>query len=174
MISKKGNPAAGIIFIVSIAAFAIFLLIVGFIGNEVATELKEKIGITDEINDSLQTTITLSTTTINTLWYILFAGLLLGLIVQAMMMQEYPKVMVPIFVLTLIISVIVAIVLSNTYVALTENLTLATASAFQVGIAFIMRKLPYVAVIVGLLAIIIIFTRDGSVGGGAAGGAIIN
>ena len=171
MISKKGNPVAGLIFIVLIAAFAIFLLIVGFIGNEVAIELKHKIGITDEINDSLQTTITTATITINTLWYILFAGLLLGLIVQAMMMQEYPKVMVPIFVLTLIVSVIVAIVLSNTYVAISEQATLATASAFQVGIGFIMRKLPYVAVIVGLLAIIIIFTRDGSVGGG---GGIIN
>ena len=45
---KKGNPAAGIIFIVMIAAFAIFLLIVGFIGNKVGTELQKKIGITQE------------------------------------------------------------------------------------------------------------------------------
>jgi len=170
MINKKGNPAAGIIFIVSIVAFAIFLLIVGFIGNEVGTELKEKIGITAEINDSLDTTINLSTSTINTLWYIMFIGLLLGLIVQAMMIQYYPKVMVPIFILTLIISVIVAIVMSNTYVALTENLTLATASAYQAGIYFIMTKLPYIAVVVGLLGIVIIFTRDA----GGGGGAIIN
>ena len=109
MISKKGNPVAELIFIVLIAAFAIFLLIVGYIGNEVGTELKQKIGITQEINDSLQTTITTSTVTINTLWYILFAGLLLGLIVQAMMAQQYPKVMLPIFILTLIISIIIAI-----------------------------------------------------------------
>ena len=49
----------------------------------------------DEINESLDTTITTATVTINTLWYILFAGLLLGLIVQAMMAQQYPKVMLP-------------------------------------------------------------------------------
>jgi len=171
MISKKGNPVAGIIFIVSIATFAIFLLIVGFIGNEVATELQTKIGITAEINESLQTTITTSTITINTLWYILFAGLMLGLIVQAMMAQYYPKVMVPIFVLTLIISIIIAIVMSNAYVKITEQASLATASAFQTGIYFIMTKLPYLAVVTGLLAIIIIFTRDGSVGGG---GGIVN
>ena len=171
MISKKGNPAAGIIFIVSIAAFAIFLLIVGFIGNEVATELKDKIGITDEINASLQTTITTSTITISTIWYILFAGLLLGLIVQAMMIQEYPKIMLPIFILTLIVTVIIAIVLSNTYEQIAEQATLATASAWQGGILFVMLNLPYVAVLTGLLSIIIIFTRDAGSGGG---GAIIN
>jgi len=171
MISKKGNPVAGLIFIVLIAAFAIFLLIVGFIGNEVATELKDKIGIIDEINDSLDTTITTATVTINTIWYILFAGLLLGLIVQAMMAQQYPKVMLPIFILTLIISVIVAIVMSNTYVAITENVTLASTSLYQQGIYFIMTKLPYLAVIVGILAMIIIFTRDGATG---ATGGIIN
>lgn len=172
MISKKAQtaPVAGLVFIILIAAFAIFLLIVGFIGNEVATELQHKIGITDEINDSLQTTITTSTVTINTLWYILFAGLLMGLIVQAMMAPQYPKVMVPIFILTLIISVIVAIVLSNAYEAITEQATLAQASLFQQGIFFIMTKLPYLAVIVGILSIVIIFTRDGSVGG--AGGIV--
>ena len=171
MINKKGNPVAGLIFIVSIATFAIFLLIVGYIGNEIATELQGKIGITDEINASLQTTITTSTVTVNTIWYILFAGLLLGLIVQAMMAQYYPKVMIPIFILTLIISVIIAIVMSNAYVEITEVATFATASAFQNGIYFIMTKLPYLAVITGLLGIVIIFTRDGSTGGG---GAVIN
>jgi len=172
MISKKGNPVAGLIFIVLIAAFAIFLLIVGYIGYEVATEMKQKMGGgIPEINESFDTTITTATITINTLWYILFAGLLLGLIVQAMMAQQYPKVMLPIFILTLIISVIVAIVMSNTYVALTEQATLNTASVFQQGIYFIMTKLPYLAVIVGILAIIIIFTRDGAVG---ASGGIVN
>ena len=162
---KKGNPVAGLIFIVTIAAFAIFLLIVGFIGNEVGTEMQKKIGITTEINDSLQTTITTSTITINTLWYIMFAGLLLGLIVQAMMAQAYPKVMLPIFILTMIISVIIAIVLSNSYTAITEQASLATASAYQQGIYFIMDKLPYLAVVAGLIGIVIIFTRDGAVGG---------
>jgi len=171
MISKKGNPVAGIIFIVLISTFAIFLLFVSFIGNTLGTELQERIGITDEINKSLQTTITTSTVTINTLWYILFAGLLLGLIVQAMMAREYPKVMVPIFVLTLIISVILAIVLANAYVEIYNQTELATASIWNAGIYFIMKKLPYLAVIVGLLAIVIIFTRDSSVG---SGGGIVN
>jgi len=171
MISKKGNPVAGIVFIVLISAFALFLLIVGFIGNEVASELQTKIGITDEINASLQTTITTSTVTISTLWYILFAGLLLGLIVQAMLAIEYPKVMLPIFFLTLIISVIIAVAMSNAYEAVATNANLASASTYQQGIYFIMTKLPYLAVIVGLLAIIIIFTRDSGIGGG---GAIVN
>jgi len=173
MIGKNAQtaPVAGLVFIVLIAAFGIFLLITGYIGNTVATELQEKIGITEEINDSLQTTITTSTVTINTLWYILFAGLLLGLIVQAMMAREYPKVMVPIFVLTLIITVIIAMVLANTYDELANNAQLASASAYQGGIHFIMNSLPYLAVIVGLLSMVIIFTRGAGVGGG---GTVIN
>ena len=103
MISKKGSPVAGLIFIILISVFAIFLLLVGFIGNRVATDLKPMIGIIPEINESLDTTITTSTVTINTLWFIVFGGLLLGLIIQASMAQYYPKVMLPIFVLTLII-----------------------------------------------------------------------
>jgi hypothetical protein len=170
--NKRGQaPVAGIVFIVLISAFALFLLIVGFIGNTLGTEMQERMGITEEINKSFQTTITTSTVTINTLWYLLFAGLLLGLIIQAMMAQQYPKVMVPIFILTLIISVIVAIVMSNAYEQVYNQTELASASIFQTGIYFIMSKLPYIAVIVGLLAIIIIFTRDASIGGG---GGIVN
>ena len=172
MMNKRGqnSPVAGIIFIVLIASFALFLLVVGYIGNLIGTEMQEKMGITDEINDSFQTTITTSTVTINTLWYILFAGLLLGLIIQAMMAPQYPKVMIPIFILTLIISVIVAIVLANAYDQVFSQAELASASIYQQGIYFIMTKLPYLAVIVGLIAIVIIFTRDASVGG--AGGII--
>lgn len=159
------------IFIVLISTFAIYLLFVSFIGNTLGTEMQKQMGITEEINKSFQTTITTSTVTINTLWYIFFAGLLLGLIIQAMMAQYYPKVMLPIFAITLIISVILAIVLSNAYVEIYNQGILAPTSGWSSGIYFIMQNLPYLAVIVGLLAIIIIFTRDGAVGGG---GAVIN
>lgn len=171
MISKKGNPVAGLIFIVAISAFAIFLLIVGYIGNLLGSEMQDKMGITEEINDSFQTTITTSTITLSSLWYVLFAGLLLGLIVQAMMAAQYPKVMLPIFILTLIITIIIAIVMSNAYTELAAVAEFSEISAFQSGIIFIMAQLPYLAVIVGLLAIIIIFTRDSGVGGS---GGIVN
>jgi len=71
----------------------------------------------------------------------------------------------------MIVSVIVAIVLSNAYESISEQATLATASVYQQGIFFIMSKLPFLAVITGLIGLVIIFTRDGSVGGG---GGIIN
>ena len=168
---KKGNPVAGIMFIVLISIFAIFLLIVGYIGNTLGTELKDKIGISEEINKSLQTTSTVSTVTLNTLWYVFFACLLLGLIVQAMLAQEYPKVMVPIFILTLIITVIISIALSNAYTAIADNTNLASMSAYQYGIHFVMDNLPYLAVITGLIAIAIIFTRGQGIG---STGGIVN
>ena len=170
--SKKGSPANVIIFIASIAAFAIFLLIVGYIGRTVATELQGKIGISDEINRSLQTTITTSTVSLNLFWYIVFAGLLLGIFISAWFIPEMPGVMIPVFALTLIVSIIIAIAMANTYDKLANDAALASQSAYQTGVTFMMTKLPYLAAIVGLLAMIIAFSRPTGVGSG--GGTVIN
>ena len=169
--TKKGNPVFSLIFIVSIAAFAIFLLIVGYIGNLVGTEMMNQLGDSEAVNNSLQTTITTSTVTINSFWYIVFFGLLLGLFISAYMMREYPPVMVPVFLITLVVTVVVAIALANAYGELTEVAQLADATGQQSGIGYIVTKLPYVAVIAGLIAIVIAFVRPGGQGGG---GAIIN
>lgn len=168
---KKGNMVMGLVMIVSIAAFAIFLLITGYIGKTVATELQGKIGISESINKSLQTTITTSTVTVNSFWYIVFAGLLLGVFISAFFIPEYPAVTVPIFLIILVVTTIVAIAMSNAYEQLAAVTQLQDQATNIGSIGFIMGKLPYVAIIVGLIAIIIAFTR--SSGGGGAGGAIV-
>jgi len=168
---KKGNPVFSLIFIVSIAAFAIFLLIVGYVGNLVATEMKVQLNDSSVAQTALDTTITTSTVTVNSFWYIVFFGLLLGLFISAYMMREYPPVMVPVFLITLVVTVVVAIALANAYGELQEVTQLSDAVDNQSGIGWIVTKLPYVAVIAGLIAIVIAFVRPGSGGGG---GTVIN
>jgi len=163
---KKGNLAMGLILIASISAFAIFLLIVGFVGKTIGTELQERIGINAEINKSLGTTITTSTVTVNSLWYIMFAGLLLGLFVSAWMMQQYPAVFVPVFIIILITSVIVAVAMSNAYEELSSVAQLGEAAGNQAGVGWIILRLPYVAVVIGLIAIVLAFAGTPGVGGG--------
>jgi hypothetical protein len=170
-INKKGEIESGIVFIVTIAALAFLVLIAGYIGYTVSNELKDKIGITAEINKSLQTTTTISTITLSTIWYIFFGGLLFGLLLTSFFAREYPKVMLPIFILTLIVSILVSIVISDAYDLVYNTAELSTISSYQYGIYFIMTKLPYLALIAGLISIIIMFTRGGGSGGG---GAIIN
>ena len=167
---KKGDPVYGLLLIVSLAAFAIFLLIVGFIGYTVSTEMKDKMGGDPNVDKAFDAGIKTSSVTINSFWYILFAGLTLGLFVSAMMMRSYPMVMVPIFVIIMIITVVVAIALSNTYEQLTTVTALSTATSQQSGIGYIILKLPYVAVVLGIIAIGIAFGRPS----GGSAGAIIN
>ena len=163
---KKGNVVGGIIFVVSIAAFAIFLLIVGFIGNTVGTELKTQINSNrEEINDSLQTTITISTEMLSTLWYIMFGGLLFGVLVSAWFMRTHP-VFVPIFIILLVVSIIVGVAMSNAYEKVSEATELLTAASQQSGVGFFMSNLPYIALIVGLIAILITFIKPGGEEGG--------
>lgn len=167
---KKGDPVYGLMLIVSIAAFAIFLLIVGYIGFTLSSEMKDQMGGDENVDKAFNAGIKTSTVTINAFWYILFAGLTLGLFVSAMMMRSYPMVMVPIFIIIVIITVIVSIAMSNTYEKLTEVTELSDATAQQSGVGYIILKLPYVAVVLGLIAVGIAFGRPS----GGSVGAIIN
>lgn len=167
---KKGDPIFALILIVSIAAFAIFLLVVGWVGYTVTSELQTKMGGDPNVDKAFDAGIKTSTVTINAFWYIMFAGLILGLFISAMMMKSYPMVAVPIFILIVIITVIVAIALSNAYEKVSQATQFADAAQQQSSIGFIILKLPYVAVILGLIAVGIAFGRPS----GGSVGAIIN
>lgn len=160
----------GLILIVSIAAFAIFLLIVGYIGSTVGTEMKAQMGGDENVDKAFDATIKTSTVSLSSFWYIMFAGLTLGLFISAMMMRSYPMVFVPVFIIIVIITVIVGIAMSNAYEKLTEVTELSSAVSQQSAIGFIMLKLPYLAIVLGLVAVAIAFGRPS----GGGGGALIN
>ncbi len=167
--NNRGNIEGSLLMIVSIAAFAIFILIVGYIGNTVATEMKDQVNSTNEdVNAAFDRSITTSTTTLSTLWYIVFAGLLLGVFVTAWFMRELP-ILIPIYLIMLVCAIIIGAAMSNAYEALTDVATLSTASAQQQGVAFFMFNLPYVALVIGLIALVLAFAKPDSVGGSALG-----
>lgn len=167
---KRGSLVAGILMVTSIAAFAIFLLIIGYIGNTVGTELKNQINSTNEdVNAAFDRTIITSTTTLSTLWYIMFGCLMLGVFISAWFVRDYP-ILIPVYLILLVVSVIVGAAMSNAYEELTLNASLATAAAQQSAIRFIMLNLPYVALTIGLIALAISFAKPDSIGGG--GGVI--
>lgn len=158
--NKRGDFTGVIFLIVNISIFAIFLLIVGYIAPEISTALSNQIGISPEINDSLGTTTSVAENTLPTIWLILFGGLMLGLFATSFFIETHP-IFVPIFALLLIITVIIAIPISNAYEELSENAVLSGAAAQQGLIVFIMGNLPIVAFIVGILSLIIAFAKSG-------------
>ena len=159
--NKRGDLTGILYLIVSISAFAFFLLIASYISTNISTELKERIGSDDiRINDSFDSTANTAQNTFSALWYIMFAGLLLGLLITAWNMPTHP-IYVPIFIILLVAAVIVGVALSNVYEELYAVDEFSDAADTQTSISFIMSNLPYIALVVGLIALVVTFAKPG-------------
>ncbi len=165
--NKRGDFTGVLFFVVSIAAFAIFLLIIGYIVPEIMNPLKEQMGISEEINNSLQAGINITQNTLPVLWFIMFGGLLLGLFVTAWFIPSHP-IFAPIFGILMIVTIFVSIALSNAYEALAEHATLSSTAAEQGAIVFMMSNLPYLAFIIGVVILVLAYAKPGSSGGGSS------
>jgi len=163
MRNKRGDFTGVIYLVVSIAIFAIFLLIVGYIVPQITNPLVEKMGISPEINSSLHASSNVAEHTLPTVWLIVFGGLMLGLFATSFFIDAHP-IFVPIFAFLLIVAVIIAIPISNAYEELRDNAILSGTADQQSIIGFIMVNLPLVAFIVGLLSLIITFAKPGQGG----------
>jgi len=161
--NKKGDFTGVLFLIITVAILAIFLLIVGYIVPQITNPLVEKIGISPEINTSLNASTAIAERTLPTIWLIVFGGLMLGLFATSFFIESHP-IFVPIFILLLIIAIVIAIPLSNAYQELAENAVLSGAAAQQGLIPFLMNNLPLVAFIVGILSLIIAFAKPGQGG----------
>ena len=161
--NKKGDFTGLLFLLVSIASFAIFLLIVGHIAPLISDSMATQIGISTEINNSLSATTNVAEKTLPTLWMIMFGGLTLGLFATSFFIRTHP-IFVPIFVLLLIIAILVAVPLSNAYEELSNNAELSGAAAQQSLIGFLMINLPLTTFILGLLSLIITFAKPGEDG----------
>jgi len=167
---KKGDLTGVIFFIASISAFAIFLLIVGYIAVEVSTGMKNTMNSSStEVNEAFDTTITVSTVTLSSLWYIIFGGLLIGLFITAWFIPTHPVFAVP-FIILLTIAIVLGVAMSNAYESLQDVTELQSTSLWQSGIGWVMSKLPFVALIVGIMALVVTFSKPGEGTGGVGSG----
>jgi len=157
--NKRADFTGVLYLIVMIAAAAFFILIAGFISTEISGELKTKLNSsTDEVNEAFDATINTAEKTFSAVWYVIFGGLMLGLFITAWHMRTEP-IYVPIFIILLVITIIVGVAMSNAYEKLYEVDALSDIADTQGSINFLMGKLPYVALIIGLIALIITFAK---------------
>lgn len=158
---KRGDLTGIIYFIASVAAFAIFLLVVGYIGNTVGTEMKDTINSSHaEVDTAFDKTIILSTQGLNALWFIMFGGLLIGLMITSWFIPTHPIFVAP-FIILLIIAIILGVAMSNAYDELRLESHLAPTGVEQGSVGFMMSILPYLALAVGIIALIVTFAKPG-------------
>jgi len=157
--NKRGDLTGVLYLIVMVAGFAFFLLIVGYISTTINEELKDKLNSSNEdVNAAFDASINVSNQTLSAIWYIMFGGLLLGLIITAWYMPTNP-VFVPVFIILLVIAVIVGVAMSNAYEKLYAVEPLEEIATTQTSINFIMSNLPYVALVIGIIGLIITFAK---------------
>lgn len=163
--NKRGDFTGVLYMVAMLSAFAMFLLIAGFIATEISSEVKTKLNSTNEdVNAAFDATTNTARNTLSTLWYIMFGGLLLSLLVTSWFIPSQP-VFVPIFIVLLVIAVIIGVAMSNAYEAIYEVTNFSSIASTQSSIFFVMSNLPYVALIIGLIGLIVTFAKPGSGGG---------
>lgn len=157
--NKRGDLTGIFYLVVTIAALAIVILIGGYIGDTVGTELKDEINSSNEhINKAFDTTINTSKQTLSVIWYVIFIGMLLSLLITSYFAKSHP-IFVPVFIILLIIAIILGVGLSNAYEELYNVSDFSTISDTQTSVYFVMTNLPYTALVVGFIGLIITFTK---------------
>jgi MFS family permease len=160
-LDKRGDLTGVLYLIVILAGFAFFVLLVGFIGDTISEEMKDVINSTNpEINDAFNTTNNLANNSMSIVWFIAFFGILLSLFITSWFIPTHP-IFVPIFIVLLIIAVILGIAMSNAYEEFYTSDTFAGVADSQSSINFLMSNLPYVAMVIGFISLIITFAKPG-------------
>lgn len=156
--NKRGDFVGFLFVIVSIFAFAIFLLVLGYVVPLISDEMVSQIGNTELINSTFIASNNVAQHTFPVIWLLVFSGLMLGVFATAWFSPSHP-IFFPFFVILLIVSVLVSIPLSNAYEELANQAVLQSTSIQQAAINFIMGNLPVVALILGIIVMILSFAK---------------
>ncbi|RPI76034.1 MAG: hypothetical protein EHM47_00925 [Ignavibacteriales bacterium] len=159
MKNKRGDFTGLLYLVVMIAATAMFLLIAGYIATQVSTAMNDKIGVlNNESSAAFDSTTNVARNSLSAVWFIVFGGLLLGLFITAWNIPSKP-IYVPVFIILLVIAIIVGVAMSNAYEQLYASDKLEDIAGTQGSINFIMSNLPYTALIIGIITLIITYAK---------------
>ena len=99
--------------------------------------------------------------TINYVYLAVFFGLIISLIVTAFLTPTHPIFYIFSIIIFMAMTLI-SVVLSNMYESITSSATFTSAVNHLPIMNYIMLNLPLIAIVIGVLAAIIIFSRAGS------------
>lgn len=167
---KRGSMSDVIFIMISLFVLALFLLFVLFMTNQVFSGMTPAFeNITAGSSAPLTTMTTIFSNSFNYLYLAFFFGLLIGLVVTAYLTPTH-TVFFPIAVILLIALVMTSAIISNIYNSIATTSTLASTASTLNIVGWFMGNLPIIITVIGVIAMIVLFSKSGIFGtGGFAG-----
>jgi len=171
MMNKKGTVDA-ILIVLMLFVTAVVFLFAYVIQSNIDTAMSPALeNVTSGSSVGITTVTSIFQNTLDYLFLAVFFGLIIGLLITSFFTPTHPVFFV--FDIILFIGLVfTAVTISNTY----ESLTTSSGGLFTSAVNdlpimdYIMLHLPYIALLIGVLAAIIVYSRIGNMGGGIAGG----
>jgi len=168
MMNKKAGMSD--LFIFMIFSFVIIFIcgIFIYLGGNITSEVHDKMD-TMQFGDAntsqvIDQTLGAVNNAYGSLYWIsifLIVGMVLSIFIGSYLVTTKPIFFIP-YLFIVIIAIIIAVGLSNSYKEVIQNPTLASTFAGFIGANFIMLKLPIWIAIIGIVGGIIMFVRMGS------------
>ena len=157
--NRKGNIQGVITVIVVLFVLGIAFYVTGYVVPKVVEEMMgTAIGRTEQGAIALNATRDVAETTLDSGYLMLFVLLIISVIATAFLIKAHP-VFIPIFIILLGITVVLAVVFSNTFEQIKEISPLNETTATHTYTSTIMSNLVVITIIVGLIAMVIIFAK---------------
>jgi len=167
MKKKRGSMFDVAFIMISLFVGALFLLFILYMTTNLFGAMTPAFeNITVGSSAPLTTLTTTFNNSMNFMYLALFFGLLMGLMITAYLTPTHP-IFFPVAIIMLIGLVVVGALISNTYNTIASTQVLASTSSTLNIIGYIMGNLPIIVTVIGIIAMIILFSRS-SFGGGFA------
>ncbi len=164
--NKKGSFLDLFLFMILAFILIIFIIVITYAGNRAEQELKEILpsalnaeekgyNVTQIINDTVGKT-NMAFMALRWTSFMLIIGLFFSLLITAYFVKTHPIFFVP-YLLIVIVAIIVAVPLSNTYEMLMDDPTLGSTFDEFVGTNWIFLHLPVWIAVIGIGAGIVMF-----------------
>jgi hypothetical protein len=155
---KKGSITDIAFVLVAILGTAIFLLIAGYIFPRITAQMK-----TSQLGNNSYSVAALNSTDdiasrFDYLYIIIFVGLSISVLVSSFFIDSHP-ILIPIYIIALGLLVIFAVVSEHVYEAFENSDTFSATASTHPMTNYIMSHLVMIAIGLGVLSMILIFSK---------------
>lgn len=156
---KKGDVTEGLTFVVIIFFLAVSLLVSGFVITKIKLAVEDTaLSNSTSAPDIIDGLDNLSTTGVQRAFVFLFAFLIVAMMMTAFLVRVHPAWLF-LYVIFMAISVILAVLVSNTYSALINTEALRDYAATQTQITWVMTHSVKIVIGAVALSLIILFAK---------------
>lgn len=157
--NKRADITDTIIFVIVLSILAVGFFVFAYVVPTIATGLLDaNLNSTSEGHSAIASLSTFGTSTIQRGFFLLFVGLIMGVLISAFFIRTHP-IFIFLYVIFTGIAVLVSIYMGNMYNDLTTQPLFAERLADQTFINLVMSNIAMFTLGVGVLSIVIIFSK---------------